>query len=113
MSTNFYWREHDELICPCCKREYEYLHIGKSSVGWAFQLRIYPEQNINNLEDWVKLWCKSGQIFNEYGESVNITDMLSTIMARPAIAGQAIKHAESSGVECGPGTWDLVSYEFS
>ena len=43
MGTNFYWRETDEQVCPCCGRVNESLHIGKSSIGWAFQLNIIFE----------------------------------------------------------------------
>ena len=32
------------------------LHIGKSSSGWCFSLHVIPEQGINSLQDWVKLF---------------------------------------------------------
>jgi hypothetical protein len=109
MSTNFYWRETDESVCPCCGRVNELLHIGKSSAGWAFQLRIHPSREINSLEDWIKLWCKKGAIVNEYGIFISIVEMLTCIMVRPS----NIKHSDYTGVSRGPGTWDLVEGDFS
>ena len=48
------------------KDYYEELHIGKSSFGWYFGLQIYPQHNINTLEDWKKLFNeKDVKIFSE------------------------------------------------
>ena len=35
--------------------EYEDLHIGKSSMGWVFSLRVYPERGIHSLYDWLPI----------------------------------------------------------
>ena len=46
---------------------YVELHIGKASAGWHFGLCIYPELNINNLEDWKREFNVSGnKIYDEY-----------------------------------------------
>ena len=66
---------------------YVELHIGKASAGWHFGLCIYPELNINNLEDWKREFNVSGnKIYDEYyvnsDDCVSIDDMLDTITNR-------------------------------
>jgi hypothetical protein len=39
MGTNYYLRLH---ACPSCGHSAAELHIGKSSAGWYFGLRVYP-----------------------------------------------------------------------
>ena len=38
------------------KEFYQKICIGKDSEGWHFALCIYPEYDINNLEDWLELF---------------------------------------------------------
>ena len=63
------------------------LHIGKSSMGWHFNLCIYPEFNINNLEDWKKLFDKY-EIEDEYGSIVSKEEMLERITERKGNNGR-------------------------
>lgn len=63
-------------------KDYEYkLHIGKSSYGWHFLLCTYPELNINNLNDWKKLF-ESNKIEDEYGDEITCNNMIITITCR-------------------------------
>lgn len=89
MGTNYYYETTGTNRCEHCGRgdETEKLHIGKSSTGWAFPLCIYPERNINTLEDWKQIWASGGQIRDEYGECVPIPDMIATITLRSHRSG--------------------------
>lgn len=81
MGMNYYL--HRDHACQCCKRPYEPLHIGKSSIGWCFSLHVIPELGINDLEDWQKLWDEpNATILNEYGEPVRKEMMLKIITER-------------------------------
>lgn len=87
---------HDAIIdgravkrpCPCCAQaDREWLHIGKSSGGWCFSLRVYPALHgdmtahnlgidpIENLDDWIPLFERYG-VINEYGEEIDTDVML-------------------------------------
>ena len=79
MGTNFYVTE--EAPCDKCGRGGSLRHIGKSSAGWCFSLRIYPEDGIHTLDDWKKFW-EGKHIENEYGEAFSIKDMLVCITKR-------------------------------
>jgi hypothetical protein len=136
MGTNYYYHESGERTCPHCNRPHEGRHVGKSSAGWCFSLRVYPEDGINSLDDWRALWAKGGAIFDEYDEPVTVAEMLSTITER-AWDGRrdqspewyAVNHAvpgpnglarhggspwgRAFDVRPGDGTYDLCNYEFS
>ena len=87
----------------------ETLHIGKSSAGWAFALRVDPDRGINGLEDWERLWSSPGaRIFDEYGRELSPREMRDQIVNR----GHPMGLRRTGGI-CGPGTWDLVEGEFS
>lgn len=68
MSTNFFLVPPQ---CPCCGHQDKSIHLGKSSVGWTFGLRIRPDDNINNWNDIVSLIKEKQadywQIQDEYG----------------------------------------------
>jgi hypothetical protein len=87
MGTNYYWVGVVEDTClHCGHKEYkdeEKKHIGKSSTGWVFGLHIYPDDEINTLDDWVKVWyTQLGHIEDEYGDTIDRISMLSKIMCR-------------------------------
>ena len=111
MGTNYYL--HTRQPCECCGRPYERIHIGKSSGGWCFALRVMPEENINDLEDWKKLWWQQGAwIEDEYGAKVSVITMEKVItdrgpngLFRHPIGDGCLKHGE--------GTWDCIDWEFS
>lgn len=129
MGTNFYWLSNK---CDKCGHAEPRRHIGKSSFGWCFALRVYPSEEIACLDDWrVILESGGGVIVNEYGQTVTPDEMLRAItdrnistaptskawfaqnhavlgpnnLARHAIGGLCVSH--------GPGTWDCLVGEFS
>lgn len=85
MGTNYYittGRKIKCCECPNCNgTKDEILHVGKSSGGWCFALRVYPELGINTLKDW-DILLKNGQIKDEYGKDVSYTKMISEITER-------------------------------
>lgn len=141
MGTNYYL--HQKPDCECCGLPYEPLHIGKSSGGWCFSLHIIPEDGINALDDWIKLWQQPGSyVRNEYGERVPPDEMLAIITDRSRDRDwddpgwlesgyrseqdfHARNHSERGpnglvrhriGYYCqahGDGTWDCIAGEFS
>ena len=115
MGTNYY--HHEKPACPCCERDYEARHIGKSSGGWVFSLHIYPEDEINTYEDWEKVFSKLGTIIkNEYGEVITPDLMRDTITKRERWNGNPLMRHHLDGQFClahGPGTWDYMVGEFS
>ena len=80
MGTNYYL----ELPgCDHCGRGGERLHIGKSSAGWVFALRVYPERNLHSLSDWRRLLDKEeGNIRDEYDKLISPDYMIKTITER-------------------------------
>lgn len=130
MGTNYYL--HTKAPCPKCGRPYERKHIGKSSGGWCFTLHVIPEEGINDLDDWVKLWNKRGSyILDEYGDRVS-KDMMLEIITDRAWKGHGgdttwfarneaepgpnglVRHTIGYGcVKHGAGTWDCVTGDFS
>lgn len=80
MGTNYYLHKN---ACPHCKRSDEIIHIGKSSAGWCFTLRIDPDDGINDLEDWKMLFYGADSaIFDEYSEELSPKEMLDIIENR-------------------------------
>ena len=125
MGANYYWLKD---ACEKCGRGEE-VHIGKSSGGWCFGLRVYPERDINTLNDWEhKL---SGEtITNEYGDKLNLAELLLVLQARswrardytPAFLRDNLATLGPNGLLCaatrhgishGEGTWDYIPHEFS
>ena len=118
MGTNYYWRETKNEYCGECGRPMPWLHIGKSSAGWNFSLRIHPNEGINNLENWKERWEK-GSIWDEYGREVTVEDMLETITERswgdkPLRTHVGLGDSHWRDITFyGGATWDLCNYEFS
>lgn len=138
MGTNYYLETGEH--CPTCGRgDEEELHIGKSSAGWCFSLHVIPDEGINSLSDWERVFNK-GVIFNEYQERITADDMLRIITRRerepawdkkpPGYASwsefHAMNHSQEGpkgmlrhaidGRHCvghGEGSWDLIAGEFS
>ena len=87
MGTSYYWREECREVCNKCGHEKEAgfaeRHIGKSSGGWTFALHVYPDEGINTLEDWIRIWyIKKGHIRDNYGDTISRICMLQNIMGR-------------------------------
>lgn len=76
MGTNYYVKTNE---CKCCNR-YDERHIGKSSVGWAFNFRGYVDDNLSlrSWQDW-KLFLKDKTIFTEYGQEVEYDNFVGMI----------------------------------
>jgi hypothetical protein len=113
----------------------EELHIGKSSMGWVFSLRVYEDRGILSLYDWLPILLNSQNVIrDEYGVNVTATELLRTITCRQrdepvnwSRDDWAMNHAEPGPnnlvrhrqisdygrtVTHGEGTWDYMDYEF-
>ena len=123
MGTNYYYHPSGERLCPHCGQETPNLHIGKSSGGWNFSLRVHPREDrpIRSLDDWVARWSEGGAIFNEYGDPVTPDNMLSTIKDRRPVGAAPLSSSVTYDflypprprATYGGPTWDLCDYEFS
>lgn len=135
MSTNYYVRPHPLWMFE--REEDQLLHFGKSSAGWCFLLRVYPERNINDLSDWIPIlrgseYKSPAEILDEYGTRVKYNDMMEIITRRSGhqtgdredfskliCSGPngLLRYAEcswaNSSVRHGEGTWDCVEGDFS
>lgn len=140
MGTNYYL--YHKAQCMSCGRESEPDHIGKSSYGWCFALHVMPDEEVHDLDDWIRLWRQPGAyIKDEYGKVVSPDDMENIITRRShgkdfdepgsfaGYADEAEFHREN-GSERGPnnlmrarlcrrvikhgaGTWDCHIGDFS
>lgn len=109
MGTNYYLLKN---VCPTCGRPEERLHIGKSSVGWAFGLHVIPEEGIKTLDDWLPL-MDAGVIEDEYGTRIDKAAMLSYITNRSHPRGLSRHEIDKRFcVGHGDGTWDYLVGEF-
>lgn len=131
MGTNYYWFPEPFCLNP--------VHIGKSSAGWCFALRVYPdgapirgdEVVVRDLPDWIELWNRPDTaILDEYGDHVtpaemfgritnrgsgaNLTDAwLATNHAIRGPSGLARHRLDEYCVSHGDGTWDCMVGDFS
>jgi len=131
MGTNYYL--HEKAPCKSCGRAFEAKHIGKSSYGWCFSLHVIPDEGINDLSDWERLWKKKGSfILDEYGDRVS-TKMMKKIISERAWKGEkqwsqdeydynhavagpnglARQRLDGFCIKYGDGTWDCIVGEFS
>lgn len=111
MGTNFYLES--KPACETCGRPFEDRHIGKSSMGWCFSLHVYPEDGINDLPDWEKLFS-TGRIYDEYGATLTPTEMLARITERSHPRGLARHPVDGTHtISKGAGTWDCCVGDFS
>jgi hypothetical protein len=129
MGTNYYLHKP---ACLHCGRGDEPLHIGKSSAGWCFALHVIPEE-INDLDDWIKLWKAPAVIKDEYGRELTCEEMYAVITQRSwkSASECSADFLESNHAQSGPnglvrarldgrycighgeGTWDHIVGEFS
>jgi len=136
MGTNYYLIGD---VCAHCGRGDERKHIGKSSAGWCFSLHVRPEEGINDLKDWDRLFRDpENKIEDEYGAAITADEMIKAITDRSGNVGVGKSMSYSSwdefyrrnhavpgpkglarhaiGDYCvghGDGTWDLIAGEFS
>ena len=137
MGTNYYLRQPP---CSQCGHAPAELHIGKSSAGWNFGLRIYPKidgepderlkpwgvSEICELDDWRLLFARF-PIFDEYHRPVSVPDMIAEITVRSHPHGLASRLTAgrnlmgpyhdpariSTDTFAGKGTYDLCNHAFS
>jgi hypothetical protein len=140
MGTNYYLRkgEYDDFpeefrACLTKVPSPAKLHIGKSSMGWCFSLRVHPPLGLNSLNDWLQYipqMLNDGWVLeNEYREEVTMERLLKAITDRAHPSDYSQEYGRDSepgpnglarhkidGKNCvghGPGTWDLILGEFS
>jgi hypothetical protein len=83
MGTNYYLHRVENM-CDHCGRADEdtTIHIGKSSGGWVFLLHVGGDAP-RTLMEWVKqIIDPDVEIRNEYGDVIDPTYMLRTILNR-------------------------------
>lgn len=92
MGTNYYYKskepcqhtnkETSEDTCwDCFDTGFEMRHIGKSSVGWTFSFKAYPELGINSFQDYLEELIDK-DIYNEYGEKIYLIEFYSLIKSK-------------------------------
>jgi len=123
MGTNYYAEINDE--------DQTELHIGKSSSGWAFNLRQHPVIDINSFYDWLRILSQNNVVIrDEYGMQLEMKEMVNKIMNRKrymvidmmtqrdldlnsAIIDSRYNLLRTNEVRrWGEGTWDYCNYEF-
>lgn len=113
MGTNYYLIRE---CCPHCNRGNDRIHIGKSSAGWCFSLRVHDDDGIMSLDDWETQWSQPNtRIVDEYGEHVSVEHMRSRILERAWSGPGGLKRhpIDNFCIGHGDGTYDLIQGEFS
>jgi hypothetical protein len=137
MGTNYYHVK----TCLCCGHE-ERVHIGKSSFGWTFALRVFrgvvPDEPM--IPDW-EVWKAHLRTFtnwhveDEYGDPIDTEDFFKivedrkgyTLEERPVVLHSpgsrtaildpgGLLRRKIDGVWCvghGEGSWDYIVGDFS
>jgi hypothetical protein len=87
MSTNYYLRPHGACPAQCSN----WIHLGSSSLGWAFTFRAYPKRAawdddpaspilvVTDYASWLAQ-LKLGEIYDEYGKPVTADDLVALIV---------------------------------
>jgi len=129
MGTNYYWHEQPAPCHACGHDKAKILHIGKSSMGWVFMLRVDPEEGLNTLRDWRDRWTEPGsKILSEYGTLIQPSGMSEIILDRANMSAPwSVQKQKENGAIQGPNglyrgfqnfapiddaTYDLVDKEF-
>lgn len=97
------------------------IHLGKSSMGWAFSLRVYPEQGYGSADRILELvtnLTRDGWLLeDEYGDPITPDKFVSIVHRsdrEPPPDGWM--RARIDGVHCighGAGPFDYIVGEFS
>jgi hypothetical protein len=116
IGTNYYVETGVKDECPCCRQlKPQSLHIGKSSIGWAFSLHVDPDNGIYNVANWVAIWNREGaRIVDEYGDEILPSAMFKIITVRPGpifITVPPIRRLPND--QYGGPCYDLVQGDFS
>lgn len=112
MGTNFYLIRE---CCPHCGRGSDRLHIGKSSAGWCFSLRVHEDDGINSLADWEAQWAQPNtRIVDEYGDVIQIEELRRRILERSWDGPGGLRRhlIDSFCIGHGDGTYDLIRGDF-
>lgn len=111
MGTNYYL---ESKPCEHCGRSEEPRHIGKSSAGWCFSLRVYPDEEIHDLNDWKEFFKGTEPIIkDEYEQEITVDKMINIITNRSHPRG--LTRHTVDGCHCigyGEGTYDYMVGEF-
>jgi len=124
MGTNYYW--HEKPDCECCGRPFEGIHIGKSSMGWAFALHVYPDapddyssecrpdHPVVSLDDWIELFRIPGSyIVNEYGKRYALDEFLQVVLDRKSPSEMhGLSHHAGPSVLSTHKTYDCITGYF-
>lgn len=84
MGTNYYVQI--KPACAHCGADPVTKHIGKNSMGWCFDLHVYPEERINNLKDWLDI-LDGKVIKDEYENIIPIKELITLITDKKGEVG--------------------------
>ena len=108
MGTNYYATSEE---CPCCRRKVDMLHIGKSSAGWAFTLRIDTDLEIYSWTAWKK-HLKGRIIVDEYGTRITMKRLREIVELRTGDIGKGPPpRGSASWDEFAKSTGAVVDYD--
>lgn len=90
MGTNFYTVKKSKVDANLQLEQVEgctdILHIGKSSFGWCFALRVHPEIGIVDLGSWSPWLVDSSRVIvDENCNEIDFMDLYKTITDRKRI----------------------------
>jgi len=121
MGTNFYVRTQPSCGGKCDQHCHgEDIHLGKSSAGWAFTFRGYPEAPsqascpeavtwpVNDYASWHRL-LSLGEITDEYGRPWTAEELLVKIEGKRG----GRRHEHGSGIFHDSDGNDFLAVEFS
>lgn len=98
------------------------IHIGKSSGGWCFALRVYPHQGVHTLADWrafaSRLVGEGWRVEDEYGTGYSLDELWGVVerVGWEEKMGRALTRHEVDNTYCigqGEGLYDYMVGEFS
>ena len=90
MGTNYYVRTPPSCGGKCATHCHgEEIHLGKSSAGWAFSFRAYPDPDpefgpepvtwpVKDFASWLRL-LDLGPVYDEYSREVTREELLERI----------------------------------
>lgn len=107
MGCNYFlvYNETEDSICHCCRHEttnQKKRHLGKSSGGWTFGLRVYPDEGITTWGDiqqeCLRIIVKGGWIEDEYGDEITLDAFhkIVTERGRKETIDQTVQEAQKS-----------------
>ncbi|WP_316200961.1 MULTISPECIES: hypothetical protein [unclassified Bradyrhizobium] len=109
MGTNYY--VEPQPCCPTCGRSDDRVHIGKSSLGWAFTFHGYEADGnspaLASAKDWFA-YLEGRKIKTEYGDSVTLEE-LKRIVERKK--GDRVHHGDRKKLDADG--YIVAFYDFS